>query len=70
VNAWVTSIGLDPVPYGTHTMRRTKASLIYRRTKSIRAVQILHGHNKLESTVRYIGIEVEDALERAEQIEV
>ena len=70
VKAWVTSIGLDPVPYGTHTMRRTKASLIYRRTKNIRAVQILLGHTKLESTVRYLGIEVEDALEMAEQTEV
>lgn len=70
VKAWVTSIGLDPVPSGTHTMRRTKASLIYRRTKNIRAVQILLGHTKLESTVRYLGIEVDDALEMAEQTEV
>ncbi|MFY1662875.1 tyrosine-type recombinase/integrase [Pseudomonas sp. Pseu.R1] len=70
VKAWVASIGLDPVPYGTHTMRRTKASLIYRRTKNIRAVQILLGHTKLESTVRYLGIEVDDALEMAEQTEV
>lgn len=70
VKAWVASIGLDPAPYGTHTMRRTKASLIYRRTKNIRAVQILLGHTKLESTVRYLGIEVNDALEMAEQTEV
>jgi len=70
VKAWVTSIGLDAVPYGTHTMRRTKASLIYRRTKNIRAVQLLLGHTKLESTVRYLGIEVDDALEMAEQTEV
>lgn len=70
VKTWVSSIGLDPVPYGTHTMRRTKASLIYRRTKNIRAVQILLGHTKLESTVRYLGIEVDDALEMAEQTEV
>lgn len=70
VKAWVSSIGLDPVSYGTHTMRRTKASLIYRRTKNIRAVQILLGHTKLESTVRYLGIEVDDALEMAEQTEV
>jgi len=55
--------------YGTHTMRRTKASLIYRRTKNLRAVQLL-GHAKLESTVRYLGIEVDDALEMAEQTEV
>lgn len=53
-----------------HTMRRTKASLIYRRTKNIRAVQILLGHTKLESTVRYLGIEIDDALEMAEQTEV
>jgi len=56
--------------YGTHTMRRTKASLIYRRTKNLRAVQLLLGHTKLESTVRYLGIEVDDALEMAEQTEV
>ena len=67
---WVISIGLDPAAYGTHTMRRTKATLIYRRTKNLRAVQILLGHTKLESTVRYLGIEVDDALEIAEQTEV
>lgn len=55
---------------GIHTMRRTKASLIYRRTKNLRAVQLLLGHTKLESTVRYLGIEVDDALEMAEQTEV
>jgi integrase len=70
VNDWVTEIGLDPTSYGTHTMRRTKASLIYRRTKNLRAVQLLLGHTKLESTVRYLGIEVDDALEMAEQTEV
>jgi integrase len=70
VNNWVEEIGLDPVSYGTHTMRRTKASLIYRRTKNLRAVQLLLGHTKLESTVRYLGIEVDDALEMAEQTEV
>lgn len=70
VKAWVTEIGLDASIYGTHTMRRTKASLIYRRTKNLRAVQLLLGHTKLESTVRYLGIEVDDALEMAEQIEV
>jgi integrase len=67
---WVTEIGLDAGAYGTHTMRRTKASLIYRRTKNLRAVQLLLGHSKLESTVRYPGIEVDDALELAEQTEV
>ncbi|UOV00455.1 tyrosine-type recombinase/integrase [Pseudoxanthomonas mexicana] len=69
VSSWVTAIGLDRHSYGTHSMRRTKASLIYRRTKNLRAIQILLGHTKLESTVRYLGIEVEDALEMAEQTE-
>jgi len=66
----IRSIGLDDTAYGTHTMRRTKASLIYRRTKNLRAVQLLLGHSKLESTVRYLGIEVDDALEMAEQTEI
>jgi integrase len=70
VDAWAEEIGLDPAAYGTHSMRRTKPSLIYRRTKNLRAVQLLLGHTKLESTVRYLGIEVEDALELAEQTEV
>ncbi|WP_431122101.1 site-specific integrase [Variovorax paradoxus] len=69
VDGWVQEIGLDPAEYGTHSMRRTKASLVYRRTKNLRAVQLLLGHTKLESTVRYLGIEVEDALEMAEQTE-
>lgn len=70
VDAWVATIGLDPTAYGTHTMRRTKASLIYRRTQKLRAVQLLLGHTKLENAVRYLGIEVDDALEMAEQTEV
>ncbi|MGU7770543.1 tyrosine-type recombinase/integrase [Burkholderia sp. MR1-5-21] len=70
VHRWIRSIGLDDAAYGTHTMRRTKASLIYRRTKNLRAVQLLLGHTKLESTVRYLGIEVDDALEMAEQTDV
>jgi integrase len=70
VDSWVSLIGLNPEEYGTHTMRRTKATLIYRRTKNLRAVQLLLGHTKLESTVRYLGIEVDDALEIAEQTEV
>jgi integrase len=70
VDAWVRDIGLDPAEYGTHSMRRTKASLIYRRTKNLRAVQILLGHTKMESTVKYLGIEVDDALELAEQTEI
>ena len=70
VDSWVSEIGLDPNDYGTHSLRRTKATLIYRRTKNIRAIQLLLGHTKLESTVRYLGIEVDDALEMAEQTEV
>jgi integrase len=70
VHRWVGSIGLDPSAYGTHTMRRTKATLIYRRTKNLRAVQLLLGHSKVESTVRYLGIEVDDALEISEQTEI
>ena len=68
--SWVEEIGLDPAAYGTHTMRRTKATLIYRKTKNLRAVQLLLGHTKLESTVRYLGIEVDDALEISEQTDV
>ena len=67
---WIADIGLNPLDYGTHSMRRTKATLICRRTKNLRAVQLLLGHCKLESTVRYLGIEVEDALEMAERTDV
>ena len=70
VHTWAESIGLDPAAYGTHSMRRTKPTLIYRRTRNLRAVQLLLGHTKLESTVRYLGVEVDDALEIAEQTEV
>jgi integrase len=70
VHRWVAAIGLDPTAYGTHSMRRTKAAQIYRKTGNLRAVQLLLGHTKLESTVRYLGIEVEDALKIAEQIEL
>ncbi len=70
VHQWVSAIGLDSTVYGTHTMRRTKATLIYKRTKNLRAVQLLLGHSKLESTVRYLGIEVDDALEISEQTEI
>ena len=70
VHQWVSAIGLDSTVYGTHTMRRTKATLIYKRTKNLRAVQLLLGHTKLESTVRYFGIEVDDALEISEQTEI
>lgn len=70
VESWVTEIGLDPSAYGTHSLRRTKPTLIYRKTKNLRAIQLLLGHSKIESTVRYLGIEVDDALEMAEQTEV
>ncbi|MDW3204382.1 MAG: tyrosine-type recombinase/integrase [Alphaproteobacteria bacterium] len=70
VGNWVTYIGLDRALYGTHSLRRTKATLIYRKTGNLRAVQLLLGHTKIESTVRYLGIEVDDALEIAEQVEV
>ena len=69
VDSWIDPIGLDHHDYGTHSLRRTKATLIYRRTMNLRAVQLLLGHTKLESTIRYLGIEVEDALEIAEQTE-
>ncbi len=69
VKGWAAEIGLDPYAYGTHSLRRTKATLIYRRTKNIRAVQLLLGQTKLESTVRYLGIEVDDALKLSEQTE-
>lgn len=70
VKCWLKLIGLDISNYGTHSMRRTKVSLIYKRTKNIRAIQLLLGHTKLESTVRYLGIEVNDALEISEQTEI
>ena len=70
VHTWAGSIGLDPAAHGTHTLLRTKPTLIYRQTKNLQAVQLLLGHTKLESTVRYLGIEVDDALEIAEQTEV
>jgi integrase len=70
VGQWIASIGLDPLKFGTHSLRRTKATLIYRRTGNLRAVQLLLGHTKIESTVRYLGIEIDDAIEIAEKIEV
>jgi site-specific recombinase XerC len=70
VHKWIETAGLDTSSYGTHSMRRTKATLIYKRTKNLRAVQLLLGHTKLESTVRYLGIEVDDALEISEQTEI
>ena len=70
VSDWIGSVGLDPRLFGTHSLRRTKATLIYRRTGNLRAVRLLLGHIKIESTVRYLGIEVDDALEIAEQVDV
>src|SRR5260221_7158462 len=70
VSRWIASIGLNPTFHGTHSLRRTKATLIYRRTGNLRAVQLLLGHTKIESTVRYLGIEVDDALAIAEQVDV
>jgi integrase len=70
LSEWLSLIGLDPSLFGTHSLRRTKATLIYRKTGNLRAVQLLLGHTKIESTVRYLGIEVDDALAIAEQVEV
>jgi site-specific recombinase XerD len=70
VHRWVERAGLDRSAYGTHSLRRTKAAQIYRKTGNLRAVQLLLGHTKLESTVRYLGIEVDDALTISEQVEL
>lgn len=70
VSEWIASIGLDASLYGTHSLRRTKATLIYRRTGNLRAVQLLLGHTKIESTVRYLGVEVDDAIAISEQVDV
>ena len=70
VGKWIAGIGLDAHVFGAHSLRRTKATLIYRRTGNLRAVQLLLGHTRVESTVRYLGIEVDDALAIAEQVEV
>lgn len=70
VRNWITSIGLEPTAYGTHTMRRTKVTQIYKKTGNLRAVQLLLGHTKMDSTVRYLGVELEDALVISEAIEI
>jgi integrase len=70
VDEWVTAIGLRKTEYGTHSLRRTKAAMIYRATGNIRAIQILLGHTKIENTVRYLGVDVEDALLLAERTEI
>ncbi|SDL71291.1 tyrosine-type recombinase/integrase [Aliiruegeria lutimaris] len=70
VREWVRSIGLDPTSYGTHSMRRTKVVQIYRKTGNLRAVQLLLGHTKMDSTVRYLGVDLEDALSIAESVDL
>jgi integrase len=70
LSQWTASIGLDPKSFGTHSLRRTKATLIYRRTGNLRAVQLLLGHTKIESTARYLGVEVDDALRMAEDVDL
>lgn len=70
VQEWVTAIGLEPSGYGTHSLRRTKAAQIYRKTGNLRAVQLLLGHTKVDSTVRYLGVELEDALSIAESVDI
>jgi integrase len=67
-NEWFASIGLDPLKFGTHSLGRTKATLIYRETGNLRAVQLLLGHTKIESTVRYLGIKIDTAIEIAEKV--
>lgn len=70
VRDWVISIGLEPSSYGTHSMRRTKVAQIYRKTGNLRAIQLLLGHPKMDSTVRYLGVELEDALAISEAVEI
>lgn len=70
VDEWVTAIGLKRAEYGTHSVRRTKAAMIYKATGNLRAIQILPGHTKIENTVRYLGVDIEDALLLAERTEI
>ncbi|GAA3903613.1 site-specific integrase [Sphingomonas limnosediminicola] len=70
VKSWVALIGLETAEYGTHSLRRTKVSLLYRKTGNLRACQLLLGHTKLESTVRYLGVELDDALALSEALEL
>jgi integrase len=70
VDKWFALVGLDPAGYGTHSLRRTKVALLYKKTGNLRACQLLLGHTKLESTVRYLGVEVDDALELSEALEL
>ena len=70
VKDWVASIGLEPSAYGTHSLRRTKVAQIYKKTGNLRAVQLLLGHTKMDSTVRYLGVDLEDALSISEGVEI
>jgi integrase len=70
VKRWIALIGLEPSEYGTHSLRRTKVSLLYRKTGNLRACQLLLAHTKLESTVRYLGVELDDALALSEALEI
>jgi integrase len=70
VKGWVASIGLEPSAYGTHSLRRTKVAQIYKKTGNLRAVQLLLGHTKMDSTVRYLGVDLEDALAISESVEI
>jgi integrase len=70
VKGWIARIGLEPADYGTHSLRRTKVSMLYRKTGNLRACQLLLGHTKLESTIRYLGVELDDALELSEALEL
>lgn len=70
VKRWVALAGLEPAAYGSHSLRRTKVSMLYRKTGNLRACQLLLGHTKLESTVRYLGVELDDALELSEALEI
>lgn len=67
---WVLSIGLDPIAYGTHSMRRTKVAQLYKKTGNLRAVQLLLGHTKMDSTVRYLGVDLDDALTLSEGVDL
>ena len=70
VDEWVSTVGLDKREYGTHSMRRTRASMIYKATANLRAVQILLGHTNIENTVRYLGVDIDDALTLSERTEI
>lgn len=70
VKGWVYSIGIEPSAYGTHSMRRTKVAQLYKKTGNLRAVQLLLGHTKMDSTVRYLGVDLEDALTISESVEI